>query len=31
VSGRLRNAVGDMTSLTRTFRQDAYIRSGKVN
>ena len=31
VSGRLRNAVGDIAGITRTYQQDAYIRSGKVN
>lgn len=31
VAGRLTNAIGDLASVTRTYQQDAYIRSGKVN
>lgn len=31
VSGKLAEATGDMASVTRTFQQDTYIRSGKVD
>jgi len=31
VGGQLATAVGDLASLTRTFQQDTYIRSGKVD
>lgn len=31
VSGRLASATGDLATLTRTFQQDIYIRSGEVD
>jgi prepilin-type N-terminal cleavage/methylation domain-containing protein len=31
VSGRLASATGDLATLTRTFQQDVYIRSGEVD
>lgn len=31
ISGRLASATGDLATLTRTFQQDVYIRSGKVD
>lgn len=31
ISGRLASATGDLATLTRTFQQDVYIRSGEVD